>query len=193
MYHWLSRLFGNHNVTARVQQHDGLMKAAVYGANDGIITTFAVVAGVAGAHLSPSVVLALGVGNLLADGFSMGVGDYLGERSEQKLQLQQTGIVVRRQLWITGVTTFLSFLVAGSLPLLPYIFGLLGGSMLITHQLTISIITTGLSLFVVGALRTLVMKGIWWRNGLEILGVGAVAAGIAYAVGAMMSALAQPA
>ena len=47
----------------------------VYGATDGAVTTFAVVAGVVGASLSPSVVLILGFANLFADGFSMAVGN----------------------------------------------------------------------------------------------------------------------
>ena len=49
----------------------------IYGANDGVITTFAVVAGVTGGALSARAVLILGVANLLADGLSMGVGNYL--------------------------------------------------------------------------------------------------------------------
>ena len=57
---------------------------AVYGANDGIITTFAVVSGVAGAALEPKVVLILGFANLLADGLSMAVSNYLGTKSEQE-------------------------------------------------------------------------------------------------------------
>ena len=44
----------------------------VYGANDGIITTFAVVAGVSGASLPARTVLILGFANLIADGFSIG-------------------------------------------------------------------------------------------------------------------------
>ncbi|MBT3464068.1 hypothetical protein HN451_03705 [archaeon] len=54
----------------------------VYGALDGIITTFAVVSGVAGAHLSSAIVLILGFANLLADGLSMGVGNYISPKSE---------------------------------------------------------------------------------------------------------------
>lgn len=56
----------------------------VYGATDGAVTTFAVVAGVFGADLATRVVLILGVGNLLADGFSMAVSNYLGTRAEQE-------------------------------------------------------------------------------------------------------------
>lgn len=55
----------------------------VYGANDGIITTFAVVAGATGASLSPTIIIILGFANLFADGISMGASNYLGKRSEQ--------------------------------------------------------------------------------------------------------------
>ncbi len=58
----------------------------VYGAVDGAVTTFAVVSGVAGAQLSTSIVLVLGVANLLADGFSMAAGNFLATRSERALR-----------------------------------------------------------------------------------------------------------
>ncbi|MBI2105283.1 VIT1/CCC1 transporter family protein [Candidatus Woesearchaeota archaeon] len=60
------------------------IKSFVYGGLDGTITTFAVVAGVAGAALNPSVVLILGFANLIADGISMAVGDYLSSKAERE-------------------------------------------------------------------------------------------------------------
>lgn len=54
----------------------------VYGGNDGIVTTFAVVAGTVGAELSPSIIIILGLANLLADGCSMAAGAYLSGKSE---------------------------------------------------------------------------------------------------------------
>ena len=56
----------------------------VYGAIDGTVTTFAVVAGVVGADLSASVIIVLGAANLVADGFSMAVSNYLGTKSQQE-------------------------------------------------------------------------------------------------------------
>jgi vacuolar iron transporter family protein len=56
----------------------------VYGATDGAVTTFAVVAGVVGASLSPSIVLILGFANLFADGFSMAVGNYLATKARKE-------------------------------------------------------------------------------------------------------------
>lgn len=62
-------------------QHIGDM---VYGGLDGIVTTFAVVSGVAGAGLGAGNILILGVANLLADGLSMAAGAYLSLKSEQE-------------------------------------------------------------------------------------------------------------
>jgi VIT1/CCC1 family predicted Fe2+/Mn2+ transporter len=56
----------------------------VYGGIDGSVTTFAVVAGSAGAGLDSSVVIILGFANLIADGFAMSVGSYLSNKSEQQ-------------------------------------------------------------------------------------------------------------
>ncbi len=160
------------------------LKASVYGANDGIITTFAVVAGVAGAQLSPNIVLILGIANMVADGLSMAVGDFLGERSEHRLREHQTGAKIPEGLWKTGAITFVSFVVAGSMPLLPYLFQLAGLQVLATQQFPLSIVSTASTLFFVGSLRTIATKGTWWKNGLEMLSIGAIAATVAYALGA---------
>jgi VIT1/CCC1 family predicted Fe2+/Mn2+ transporter len=67
------------------------LKQIVYGGNDGIITTFAVVAGFAGAEaqgtaaLGTIAVVVFGVANLAADGVSMGLGEFLSGRSNRDL------------------------------------------------------------------------------------------------------------
>ncbi|MEK7082460.1 MAG: VIT1/CCC1 transporter family protein, partial [Patescibacteria group bacterium] len=58
------------------------LKDIIFGANDGIITTFAVVAATVGGGLSPATILIVGFANLFADGFSMATGNYLGTKSE---------------------------------------------------------------------------------------------------------------
>jgi VIT1/CCC1 family predicted Fe2+/Mn2+ transporter len=67
------------------------LRDAVLGAIDGGVTTFAVVAGVAGAALPSTVVVALGVANLLADGFSMAVSNYQGIRAERQVRERERG------------------------------------------------------------------------------------------------------
>lgn len=57
------------------------IREIVYGGNDGIVTTFAVVAGTVGADLPSYIIIILGLANLFADGLSMATGAYLSEKS----------------------------------------------------------------------------------------------------------------
>ena len=61
------------------------IKDIVYGANDGIITTFTIVSGSIGAGFSATVIIVLGIASILADGFSMAASNFLGTRSENEL------------------------------------------------------------------------------------------------------------
>lgn len=62
----------------------GYLRDFVYGGIDGAVTTFAIVAGVEGAGLSRTVIVALGIANVLADGFSMAAGNYTGTKAEME-------------------------------------------------------------------------------------------------------------
>lgn len=149
----------------------------IYGANDGIITTFAVVSGVVGGNLSSQVVLILGFANLLADGVSMGASNFLSKRSRgEEEELLSRGEAARH-----GTVTFVSFVLTGAIPLFAYIAAPAGWRFTATTAVTL------LTLFGVGAMRATVTQHRWWRAGLEMLLVGAAAAGIAYGIGAFMA------
>lgn len=156
----------------------------VYGANDGVITTFAVVAGVTGGTLNPVAVLVLGAANLLADGLSMGVGNYLGIRSDERVreaqQLpEQEAFPVRH-----GLATFVAFVIAGAVPLVPYVFSGPG-----SNRFAWSTAASLGVLFTVGAARARVGTGTWWANGLEMVGLGALVGAVAYYSGSFVAAL----
>ena len=157
----------------------------VLGANDGIITSFAVISGAAGAGLPAFVVIVLGLANLVADGISMGLSNYLSLESTKEAE-ERVGISEKRLDHPSkhGLATALAFSSAGILPLIPYFFGIP------QHlQFSVAIAATAAALFTVGALRTLVTGKHWIRSGLEMLVVGGIAAITAYVVGAMMKAL----
>ena len=65
------------------------IKSVVYGGLDGIITTFAVVAGATGASLGSGVILILGFANLVADGLSMAAADFMSTKSEQEFRQRE--------------------------------------------------------------------------------------------------------
>ncbi len=159
------------------------LKDLVYGANDGIITTFAVVAGVAGAQLGPRVVLILGFANLLADGLSMGASNFLSIRSDEAVRLA-SGLGVQEPFPARhSFATFLAFVIAGVVPLASYVVTTNGNQFMVAVALTLG------TLFGVGAARSLVTRVPWWRSGTEMLLVGSVAAAVAYGVGAFVEQL----
>lgn len=153
------------------------LREIVYGANDGIITTFAVVAGVTGADLSPLVALILGLANLFGDGVSMGAGNYLSLKSE----LEQTGRSVEAEQPVRhGTATFIAFVIAGAIPLSAYA---LPAGALPVPQFVLAGILGFATLFAVGAWRSAFLERSRWRLGMEMVLVGGVAAIVAYAVG----------
>ena len=72
-----------HSKSSLMLKFEKYLPEVVYGSIDGIVTTFAVVAGSVGADLTINIILILGMSNLLADGLSMSIGSYLSRKAEQ--------------------------------------------------------------------------------------------------------------
>jgi VIT1/CCC1 family predicted Fe2+/Mn2+ transporter len=223
---------------ARAQDYLGEF---VFGGIDGSVTTFAVVAGAAGANLAPPVVIILGVANLLADGFSMSVGSYLSAKSERDnyakhrkveywevehlpeterqeirdifaakgftgellekvtevitadkdrwvdvMMTDELGLVPNPKLpLVMAATTYLSFLLLGLIPLLPYL-----ASYLLTlgnqEMFLTSCLLTTFAFAGVGLLKTYVTETSRWKGVAETVLLGTSAAAVAYFVGAAL-------
>ncbi|PIQ68657.1 MAG: hypothetical protein COV91_02980 [Candidatus Taylorbacteria bacterium CG11_big_fil_rev_8_21_14_0_20_46_11] len=160
----------------------------VYGAIDGTVTTFAIVSGVVGANLSPSIVLVLGLANVFADGFSMASSNFLAERSEQALHHGITPPTEVKAPFKTASITFVSFVVVGFIPLLPFTLAFFIPA-LVPYQFMLSIVLTGLAFVGIGAVRGVVTKHRPIRSAFETLLVGGLAALISFVVGYMLRGL----
>jgi VIT1/CCC1 family predicted Fe2+/Mn2+ transporter len=156
------------------------IRDVVYGANDGIITTFAVVAGVAGGALPNLAVLVIGAANLAADGVSMGAGNLLAIRADERAREAAGLPELERYPWKHGLATLLAFMVAGLVPLVPFLMPGFNA-----HRLAWSASTTFATMFALGAARAFVTSDRWWRSGLETLALGAVVALTAYGAGVL--------
>lgn len=154
----------------------------VYGANDGLLTTFAVVAGVSGGGLPTRAVLIVCVSNLIADGLSMGVGNYLGIRSQEGARRAQELPEEEALPARHGMATFAAFVVAGLVPLLAFVLPAMAA-----RRFETSIVLTVAALYGVGSARALVTDDRWWVAGLEMLGLGAAVAAAAYGCGALVA------
>jgi len=225
-------------------------KEVIYGGIDGIVTTFAVVAGFAGAALSNdsvtqlsfAVVLLFGLANLFADAASMGLGNFLSVRSEKDLyeverqkelallrsqpeqELQDTVHIMEargfsaddaaalatiyarnEEYWLdfmmqhelelsdprgeneifTGLATFLSFMVFGSIPLLPFMLEESGDP---ATAFMYSLFGTFGALITLGLLKWRVIGAKLWSSLFEVVVVGGTAAVLAYGVGTFFAA-----
>lgn len=220
-------------------------KEVIYGGIDGIVTTFAVVAGFAGAALSNEtttqlsflVVLLFGLANLFADAASMGLGNFLSVRSEKDLyrvarrkqivsvrdnadtemvdtisllekegftheqsralaqiyrnnESYWTDFMMRRKHGMpsplgenevfTGLATFLSFMIFGAIPLLPFILQQSGDP---ATAFMYSCLGTLLALVALGLLKWRVIGSGIKSSLFEVVAVGGTAAVLAYLVG----------
>jgi VIT1/CCC1 family predicted Fe2+/Mn2+ transporter len=130
------------------------------------------------------VVLIIGAANLFADGLSMAAGNYLSIRShESVLEAQELPEEEAFPFRHAGAT-FLAFVTAGLVPLMPYML-----SAYPFDRFTLSIALTMSMMFIVGASRALIAAVTWWKAGLEMLILGAAVAGIAYASGGIVASI----
>lgn len=214
------------------------LKDLVYGGIDGTITTFAIVAGVVGADLSAGIVVILGLANLIADGFSMAVSNFLGTRAEKQylemvraeeyeeiklvpqgeieeirqiyaakgfegeLLEQVVGVITSNEdIWVDEMIhsehgllldgpepgkaawfTFVAFLIAGAVPILPFLVNLIGEDGIPAPFLWSSI-ATAVTFFAIGVFKARVVEMNRFLAGIETVVVGGVAAAIAYGIG----------
>lgn len=230
--------------THHAQSGKDFLREFVYGGMDGGVTTFAVVAGATGAHFDNSIIIILGLANLIADGFSMSVGSYLSvksqleryrkfrqyelwgvenipdlERDEIRSIYRSKGlkgklldkvvavITSDKELWVeemmhgefqltpeqkspisAGTYTFVSFILIGLIPLLPFLFSYFGWISSI-HLFQTACVLTGLAFVFVGLVKSYVTHtSIRWAV-FEALLLGATAASLAYLVGSLLEQL----
>jgi VIT1/CCC1 family predicted Fe2+/Mn2+ transporter len=215
----------------------------VLGAVDGTVTTFAVVAGVAGAGLGGGIAIILGLANLFADGFSMAAGNYLstkaerqvvdqvrkeeeshieqhpaGEREEIRQIFAAKGfdgvlldhivetITQDRERWIdtmlkeefglrvenpsplrAAASTFVAFVLAGSIPLVPFFFA---RDFTLEKTFATSAVATAITFFLIGVAKGRMVKRSLVLSGLETFLIGTVAAAMAFAVGVGLAGIA---
>jgi VIT1/CCC1 family predicted Fe2+/Mn2+ transporter len=164
------------------------LKEFVYGGIDGSVTTFAVVAGATGAKLDAGVIIVLGFANLIADGFSMSVGNYLSEKSELAKANKNVSIRHPSSPYRTAGATFISFIIMGLVPLAVYIYSYMK-EMRAELLFPSSCALTGISFLVIGILRSRVTKARWHKSILETLLLGGIAAVLAYCAGSLLKGM----
>lgn len=143
----------------------------IYGGVDGIITTFAIIAGSAAANFDKSILITLGLASIAADGFSMGISSFLAEKARK----------AGNNPFIVGLVTFVSFVIIGIIPMIPFLLSKKDTNKKETEkkdtnkkEIILSFAIMICILFILGF-----MKGSL-RNAIETSIIGSIAAGLAY-------------
>jgi VIT1/CCC1 family predicted Fe2+/Mn2+ transporter len=127
--------------------------------------------------------LIVGAANLAADGVSMGVGNLLAIRANERAREAQNLPEEEAYPWKHGLATLIAFVVAGAVPLLPFVLPIDAAD-----RPAWSTATTFLTLFLLGTARAAITTERWWKTGLETLLLGALVAAAAYGAGVVVAA-----
>jgi VIT1/CCC1 family predicted Fe2+/Mn2+ transporter len=214
----------------------GWLRAATFGAMDGLVTNIALIAGVGGGGAGTRTLVLTGVAGLVAGAISMGIGEYTSVQTqneqiaaeldkelrelrvnpeaeadelvgmwtarglpaglarqvadilkvhpEQALRVhaqEELGVVPDElpSPWVAAASSFVCFSIGAAVPLLPYLLGF--------ASLWLALGLGGVGLFAAGVLVARFTARSWYYNGLRQLVFGAVAAGITYFVGTLIS------
>lgn len=224
------------------QRLSGNFRAAVFGANDGLVSNLALVLGVSASGIATHVVLLTGVSGLLAGALSMGAGEYVSVRSQRELLEASTPNPETRTVlphldvdaneltlvyrargmsaaeteahahdvlrglasdtidkvtdehatdeheaigngWSAAISSFCFFASGALIPVLPYLFGLQGGTAVIVAATLVGLVLLG-----TGAIVGLLSGGSPLKRALRQLGIGFGAAGATYLLGLLFGA-----
>lgn len=150
-----------------------LVRAAILGGLDGVITSFAIVTGIVGGNLKNESVAIVGISSLLADGFSMGVSEYLSSTSEKNI----TKDTKSRPIYL-GLVCFVSFVLFGSVPLIAFI---------LTEKVAPTVAFASVALMILGASKTYFTNENLLFGLFQTLLLGCFAGGVAFFTGMLVN------
>lgn len=190
----------------------GNLRAAVMGVNDGLVSNFSLVMGVAGGLDNPTIVMLAGIAGLLAGGFSMAAGEYISVASQRDVYLHQTrtrrddeaggagadetadgegrrdaDLSYLGSPWGAAFSSFAAFVLGAFIPLAPYLARLGDLSLFLSAALSAAAL-----LAVGGAVAVGSGRGMAW-GAMRMLLVGCAAAAATFGVGFLIGRIAGPA
>jgi VIT1/CCC1 family predicted Fe2+/Mn2+ transporter len=146
-----------------------ILSEFIYGGMDGIITTAAIIAGILGANISTKYALVLGMANLCADGFSMGISRY-----NSLIDIATSKV----SPLLSGIATFFSFVIMGAIPLIPFVFVSYLNENTMKKML---LIFSFIAFFIMGLIKGIYSKKVF-KSLTEIIIIGSIGVFISFQV-----------
>jgi VIT1/CCC1 family predicted Fe2+/Mn2+ transporter len=154
--------------------HPDYVRSAVFGCEDGLVSTTGAMVGIAIGAQDPDVILLAGFVVLAVEALSMAAGQLLSERTVHQLEPTH-----RDRPWVGAVVMFVAYAVAGLVPL---------GPLVVQRSASAAFVGAGLAfaaLFGLGWVKGRYAHVDRLRSGFEVLAVGGLAAVIGIGVGVL--------
>lgn len=154
----------------------------VYGGSDGAVSYFTLMAGAYGAGLPITMLIAIGVSNVIADAFSMATADYLSEDSRKGVPFKEEEV--------SAVVTFLAFAIVGCFPLIPSLiayFTLPPNSTLPFSMFLLSTALTIVGFSYIGYLRGKILRRNLSKTIIQSIIICSISAAVAYWIGSLVA------
>lgn len=153
------------------------MRNFIFGTEDSFVSTVGLLAGVTASGAVREEIMVAGFVLISVEAFSMGVGSYLSERSLSDTETKKE----KRETLVGGAIMFLSYILAGLVPLIPYLV------LPIELAFYVSIAATLVSLFLLGVISARILKIHVFKNAFRMLFLGGTASLLGIAVGVAIS------
>ena len=145
----------------------------MFGFNDALVSTTGVIVGVSTGTNNKQVVILAGVVTILVEALSMGAGQYNSSKSAHQLEKTNAAKIPL----ISGTIMFVSYFLAGLVPLLPIVL------FPIDYSRDVAIIAALVGLFILGYFKGKIVKVSPIRSAIEILIIGGLATSIGIVAG----------
>lgn len=158
------------------QKSVSYLRNFVFGVEDSLVSTVGLLSGVAIAGMARESIVLTGVVLIFVEAVSMAAGSFLAETSAETYE--EHSETLSKRSYISAVIMFISYFVAGFIPLAPYYF------QFVLRPLPVSIGLSIIALFILGAFSAALSRTSWIRDGLRMLLIGGLAILVGVVVGA---------
>ena len=152
-----------------------IIRNFTFGVEDSLVSTVGLLAGISIANVDPKTIVVTGIVLIFVEAFSMGVGSLLSEQSVE--QYESNKEVSLSKPGLAALVMFVSYIVAGLIPLTPYILS--NNKFAIWWSIGLTLLALGL----LGALNAHIFRIRVWKDALLTLVMGGSAIAIGIIVG----------
>jgi VIT1/CCC1 family predicted Fe2+/Mn2+ transporter len=149
------------------KQGASFVRNFIFGVEDSLVSTVGLVSGIAVADVDRATIFLTGMVLIVVEALSMGVGSILSESATEEFIYRRTEY--RSLPYVGGAIMFVSYFVAGFIPLVPYVLFEVGTAFPTSIALSLA------SLFLLGFIAAKHFHAKIWRNGIRMLVLGGLA------------------